>query len=166
MNNTSVVETRRCSRLNSARVRIFLMFAPLLIAGAGCGSAGSDPPSLATCARATTVAEFETKFIVPTCGKGNGSCHSSGLFSPNLSDGPLSAVLLDKAPTRFCLSNKLIDSKTPADSLVLTKIHQNPPHCPGTTTAAGDPMPWHMPALSDADKACMDGYVQMVATGK
>lgn len=136
-----------------------------LVGVAGCGSANDPAPTLANCARGNTVALFETNFISQTCGKGNGSCHSAGLFSPNLSDLPIYKNLVDQAPTRFCLTNKLIDSKNPSASMVLAKIHDNPPHCPGTTTAAGDQMPWHMPALSDADKACMEAYVQTVAKG-
>lgn len=133
--------------------------------GGGGGGGGTSPGKTAVpdCPTAIggTVDDVE-KFITMTCANADGCHKSNSVFKPDLQKTPIYMNLVDKAPTTYCMTNKLIDKSDSTKSFVLSKVQDAMPKCPGTTTAAGAQMPSMLPPLTADQQKCLKSYAMIV----
>jgi hypothetical protein len=134
----------------------------------GTPSAGGDIGTrpLANCAAYATVNDYETKLLVPQCGKSG--CHvAGGLAPPDMAMPNIYSRLLDKfvsyaATTCDKGKDKLIDSSGTAEtSFFVAKMRDKMPKCP-SGAAGGLQMPFGLAALPQSDIDCTVAYVKAV----
>jgi hypothetical protein len=151
----------------------------------GAGGTGGDPPMggtgggtpggitlstpIAGCSMTGvgTVGDFETKFIVPRCGKVG--CHTPGaVFQPDMAGPEIFKRLVNRTvsysmTTCNKTADKYIDTAVaPEQSFMVIKVRDPMPKCP-SGAPGGLPMPFGEPALNDMEKACVLAYVKAVS---
>ena len=132
------------------------------------GKAGSVRSlKLTGCSSFSTVAAFESGFLSPTCGR-NSACHQKSqpvLLGDDLFVG-LVGVLHPTASVAICPRSPFVDLNVPQDSWLVRKTQDRAvcPSDPGRTST-GARMPTNEPALSSAQKACLEAYVRAIAEG-
>jgi hypothetical protein len=131
----------------------------------GMGGTGGAPPgpAAAGCAslQVTTLAEFETKFIAPKCGMGNGTCHQT-LFPPKGLDKAdmVSMLLVGQRGTMYCMNDTYIKKGEWMKSYVWAKISTTGMNvdCP-SGGMGGLRMPFGMDALTAEQLDCFKWYI-------
>jgi hypothetical protein len=129
------------------------------------GDMGTRP--LANCAAYPTVNDYETKLLVPQCGKAGCHTPSGGLSPPDMASPNIYSRLIDKfvaytASTCDKTKDKLIDSGGTADaSFFVSKIRDKAPKCP-SGPAGGLQMPFGLPPLAQSDIDCSVAYVNAI----
>jgi hypothetical protein len=138
--------------------------------GGGTGGGGGGDMSarpLANCAAYPTVADYETKLLVPQCGKSGCHTASGGLSPPDMASPNIYSRLIDKYVAYVSTTcdkgkDKLIDSGGTADtSFFVAKVRDKAPKCP-SGPAGGLQMPFGLPALSQSDIDCTVSYVAAI----
>jgi hypothetical protein len=136
----------------------------------GTGGGGGMPPGPAAAGcgslQVTTLADFETKFIAPKCGMGNGTCHQT-LFPPKGLDKAdmVSMLLVGQRGTMYCMTDSYINKGEWMKSYVWAKISASGMNvnCP-SGGMGGVRMPFAMDPLTADQLDCFKWYITARAT--
>jgi hypothetical protein len=133
------------------------------IATGGTGGVAVDPPAPGCGSlQVTTLAEFETKFIAPKCGMGNGTCHQT-LFPPKGLDKAdmVSMLLVGQRGTMYCMNDTYIKKGDWMGSYVWAKLTATDAmmvKCP-SGGVGGTRMPFAMDPLTAEQIDCFKWYI-------
>jgi hypothetical protein len=135
--------------------------------GAGVGGSGGAVPSGGPeCKLWKTKQEVAEKLVVAKCGMPGGMCHAN-VFPPKFATGDEAVtVMLDKQPTLYCRSDKLINKADPGKSYIVTKVRGTMATvaCPTGSASGGAKMPFMpQPALSADEADCLEWWAYEVS---
>jgi hypothetical protein len=144
--------------------------------GGGAAPPSAAPPAAVTattavmdCAMWPTLGDMD-KFFLMRCGV-SASCHGTGaLWTDMQKQGVWERFKTDKAKVS-CMGSQLANPTSWSDSVIWRKT-QSPAMCPGGSGSAGLTMPPQMtyepkmPALSQAELKCLEGFLKAISGGK